>query len=92
MAHQVHVVFTGVVSINPITGAYIDKNGDTATPATIKEVLVSEHQHRVIPDASIPNSVGRPTIKEYIELEADDDFVVRHIDQYIIITYETTTP
>jgi len=44
----------------------------------------------VIPDANVPNSSGYPTMKNYIQLEANNNYVVSHIDQSIIITYNQT--
>jgi len=41
----------------------------------------------VIPDSNIPSSAGSPTIKEYLELEAAEGFVLKHIDQSFIVTY-----
>ena len=45
-----------------------------------------QKQHRVIVDASIPNTASQPTIKDYIEAEYADNFYLVHMDQFIIVT------
>ena len=83
MAIGVHFVRLGLFTVD-INGARIDKSGLGASINTMKSTSM---EFLVIPDSSIPNSSGYPTMKEYIQLEAADDYVVNHIDQSIIITY-----
>jgi len=83
MAIGVHFVRLGLFTVD-INGARIDKSGLGASINTMKSTSM---EFLVIPDATVPNSSGYPTMKEYIKLEADDNFVVSHIDQSIIITY-----
>lgn len=45
-----------------------------------------QKQHRVIVDASIPNTASQPTIKDYIEAEYADGYCLVYMDQYMIIT------
>jgi len=83
MAIGVHFVRLGLFTVD-INGARIDKSGLGASTNTMKSTSM---EFLVIPDASVPNSSGYPTMKEYIKQEADDNYVVSHIDQSIIITY-----
>jgi hypothetical protein len=83
MAIGVHFVRLGLFTVD-INGARIDKSGLGASINTMKSTSM---EFLVIPDATVPNSSGYPTMKEYIKLEADDNYVVSHIDQSIIITY-----
>lgn len=80
----VHVARLGVFTTNQ-NGTRIDKN-DPATK--ISDMLNTKMEMLVIPDASIPNSAGYPSIKTYLELEDADNFELRHIDQSFLITYE----
>ena len=83
MAIGVHFVRLGLFTVD-INGARIDKSGLGASINTMKSTSM---EFLVIPDATVPNSSGYPTMREYIKLEADDNYVVSHIDQSIIITY-----
>lgn len=54
---------------------------------TIGEVARATHEHRIIENTHLaPNSVGNPTIENYIAAEYDDGFKIKYMDQYIIIT------
>lgn len=81
----IHNVSVNLININPITRQAIDKN-----TATIKEMLNSQLEMRVMPNPSIPNSSGYPTLQEYIALEEDDGFFLvegNHVTT-VIITQE----
>ncbi len=78
--HLVNVQFIGVDAV----GNVVDKN-DRSTAIT--QVLNTSHEHRVIPDAAVPNSSGYPTIKAYLELEAASNYILAHLSQNMIITY-----
>lgn len=80
---NIHIVRTGIVNVDAM-GNVLRKDDPSIT---IKQQIATESQHRVLEDANIPNSVGYPTVKRYLELEADDYYVLRHIDQTTIITY-----
>ena len=86
MAIGVHYVRVGLFTVD-VNGARIDKSGSSASINTMKSTSM---EYLVIPDASIPNSAGYPTIKHFVELEAASNYVVYHIDQSIIITYNIT--
>ena len=81
--HVAHTRFVGVDSVN----AVVDKS-KTSTP--IHKVQISDHQHRLIVDPAIPNTADQPTVDAYLKAEADDDYVLQHIDQTTIVTYKRT--
>lgn len=67
---------------------HLTKDGNPVKKAntTIGDMMTASHEHRVLEDAGIPNSTGFPTVKAYLEAEYDSGFVLRHMDQYYIIT------
>lgn len=95
MAIPTHVAQIGLVQVAPdgtvfrknsaAINQFLDRNDGTLSPK-----LSFSTEHRILEDAAIPNSVGFPTIKAYIEAEAEDDFQLMHLDQYIIVTSDLT--
>ena len=81
MAQPIHVARIACMPVNT-AGVVVNKN-----QATIAEMMQTSSEERVIIDPLIPNTALNPTPKAYLELEADDDFVLNHIDQTYIITY-----
>ncbi|MDP1712577.1 MAG: hypothetical protein Q8K86_08980 [Candidatus Nanopelagicaceae bacterium] len=77
---QIHVGYLQIVNVDP-AGNIVRKDS-----STIAQVMTSSLSIRVIPDLTIPNSAGHPTVKTYLEMEAADDFLFAHIDQNMIIT------
>ena len=75
----VHVVY--ITQTPVLNGIPIDKES-----ATIKEVINSDTEMRIVPDASVPNSSGKPSIKEYIELENAAGFKLGSITNTMIVT------
>lgn len=56
--------------------------------ATVGEMLHTTSEMRVLEDTTnAPNSVGYPTIEDYIRLEAAQNYKVAVINQSWIITY-----
>lgn len=86
MAIGIHVARVGLFTVDA-NNVRIDKN---ASSTTINQLKNTHHEFLIIPDAAIPNSAGYPTIKEFLELEAANNYVLRHLDQNTVITYETT--
>ena len=86
MAIGIHVARVNVVTVNS-AGQFLDKNAETANPATIGEMTDFSNEHRVIPDPAIPNSANYPSVPDYLAAEAAVDFVVHYMDQNMIITY-----
>jgi hypothetical protein len=85
MAIGIHVARVGLFTVDSSTGVRIDKESGATTINQMKNI---NHDHLVIPDAGITNSANYPTVKSYLELEAGDDFILGHLDQYMIITYD----
>ena len=77
-----HIARISMIPVSGITGQIINKN-----TATIADVLKSSTEPRVIADPAIPNTVGNPTIANYILIEAASGWVLYHIDQTMIVTY-----
>jgi hypothetical protein len=81
MATPIHVARIQIMPVNSV-GVVVNKN-----QATIGQMMQTSSEERVIIDPLLPHTAGNPTPKEYLELEAADDFLLRHIDQTYIITY-----
>jgi hypothetical protein len=81
MATPIHVARIALMPVNA-AGAVVVKN-----QATIREMMDTSSEERVMTDPLLPHTVGNPTPKAYLELEAGDDFLLYHIDQTYIITY-----
>jgi len=84
MAIGIHVVRVGYFSVD-VNGNKIDKNSATIT---INQLKNTRHEHLVIPDSAIASSANNPTVKQYLESEAALNYVLFHIDQSTIITYD----
>lgn len=87
MAISVHVARVGFFNVDNVGNVL--KKDDVSV--SLKQQLQTSIDHRVIEDAVIPNSSGNPTVKTYLEAEAGDDFVLYHMDQNTIVTYQRTT-
>ncbi len=85
MAIGIHVVRTAFLTINRATNLPM-KNDDVTV--TLKGRMDSESRHVVLPDDSIPNSLSYPAVPRYLELEASGNYVLHHIDQNMIVTYD----
>lgn len=82
MAINIHVVYVRPQQV--LNGQVINKND-----ATIAQMTKADLEMRIIEDTSVPNSSDNPTIKEYLEAEAADDYKLSHIDNTMIVTYQT---
>ena len=85
MAIGIHVARVGLFTVDSSTGTRIDKESGTTTINQMKNI---GHDHLVIPDADIANSASYPTVKAYLTLEAADDYVLGHMDQNMVVTYD----
>jgi hypothetical protein len=83
MALTVHVASFRLMNVD-VNGNPIDKN-DKST--SISQLSYTRMETLVIPDSSVPNTTGYPTIKEYLEREATDGFKLNHLSQTMVITY-----
>lgn len=84
MAIGIHIAKVALMPVNSL-GTVIDKN---APQTTIKQMLTTSSEHRVVEDAAISTTTGNPTIDNYLKAEAAIDYVLYHMDQYNIITYD----
>lgn len=85
MAVGCHVVYVTPMKVSSITGQVVDINDNTTT---IREAMQTEMQMRVVPNANVPSSALKPTIETYLELEAAGDYILGHISNTMIVTYE----
>ena len=83
MAIGIHVARVAFVKVDG-TGNVLSKEDPSVT---LKQQMTGSHDHRIIVDSAIPNSVGNPTMKAYLEAEANDDYVANHVSQNLIVTY-----
>lgn len=84
MAVAIHVVYVRPISVDAV-GNPIDKNDPhTKISAVMRS---TDMQPRVIPDINIPSSANYPTIHAYLIAEAAAGFVVKHMDNTMIVTY-----
>ena len=78
----VHTVYVKPQNVDSM-GGIVDKN-DPAT--TIAQVMRSNTEMRIIPNQSIPSSLGSPTIEEYLALEDAAGFSVVAMTNTTIVT------
>jgi archaellin len=81
MSIALHVATIALMPVNS-AGVVVNKN-----QATIKEMMRTSSEMRVISDVALPNTANNPTVADYLELEAADGFILNHLDQTYIITY-----
>lgn len=83
MAVGIHFVYVSPRSVD-YAGNILRKDDPSVT---INQQLRSELSHRVVPDVNVPNSANYPDVKTYLQAEALDNYVVYHMDQNTIVTY-----
>lgn len=84
MAVLCHIVTLKIVPINAAGQVKLKDSPNT----TMSDMLTASGEIRVVPNDDVPNSAGYPTIEDYILAEAANDFVLGHINQTHIITYD----
>ena len=82
MAIGVHFVRLGLFTVDA-NGARVDKTSGTS----INTLKSTSMEFLVIPDSAINTSANYPTIKAYLQAEANNDYVLHDLDQSIIVTY-----
>jgi hypothetical protein len=85
MAISMHYVNVGTFTTDS-SGNRIDKSSGTHS---INTMLNTRLETLIIPAGDVPNSSSYPTIKAFLAAEADDGYVLYHLDQSICITYNT---
>jgi len=84
---KTHFVLTSLMHVNPSTGeVYTNKN--VPIKVAVKGISSFNLEKRVIEDPDVPNSVGNPDIITYAELEAEDDFILKHVSDIIVTQKE----
>lgn len=78
----IHVARISVFTVDS-NGNRIDKSRGSHS---IKALTDTSTDILVIPDATIPNTTGYPSVKEYLEAEVADGYEFKHMDQSHIIT------
>lgn len=81
---RIHVARIDAVSLD-LSGNYLDKSSSNTT---IKQVLQSQLDHRVIQDTTLPNTTNYPDIPTYLKLEAAQGYVLSHLSQNLVVTYQ----
>ena len=84
MAIGIHVVNVGQFTVDS-SGNRVNKNDANTSIGTLKS---TSHAWLVIPSSDIPNSASYPTITAYLKAEAADNYILKHIDQTMIVTYD----
>lgn len=84
MAVGIHVVYVVPRHVSP-AGVVFEKNAPTTL---ISDVMNGSMEPRVQADAAIASSSGDPSIKTYLEREAAIDFVLHHLSNTMIVTYD----
>jgi hypothetical protein len=86
MAVEVHVVDLALFNVSP-DGRVTQKGSGNLT---IQETLKFDTEFRVVKSSDNSNTDDNPTIKEYLEREAADDFQPVQVFQTMIITKKVT--
>lgn len=88
----IHVAQIVLVQIDSVTGQPFTKDGSKMNAYTSPKSPTTTRardfttEHRVLPDAAIPNTANYPTIPAYLVLEAGGGFKFKHLDQTYVIT------
>jgi len=86
MAMNIHVARVAFLKVDAL-GNVVSKDSNTNT---IAMQLSGSNEHRILQDDAIANTVGNPTVKRYLELEASDNYIMQYMDQNTVITYLRT--
>ena len=78
----IHTVYLKPQNVDQ-SGNIVEKNNPSTT---IAQVMLSNTEMRVIPTASVPNSVNSPSIQQYLDAEDAAGFKVVSINNTMIVT------
>lgn len=84
MAINIHVARTAFMRTDALGNVVSKENPNN--PLSMQ--LSGSHEHRVLYDEAIPSTADNPTVKQYLELEAQDDYKLQYMDQNTIVTYQ----
>jgi len=79
----VHVARIALMPVDA-GGTVLDKN-----TSSLKAMVRTSTEPRIIADPSLSNTAGSPSIKTYLEREAGSGYTLRHLDQTFCITYNS---
>lgn len=82
MALLVHVAN---IVMKPVSAAGVVLNKNDMS---VGERLTASEEPRILEDGDNANTTGYPTIKAYLQREATQNYVLHHIDQTYVITYQ----
>ena len=80
---MVHVAYIQLMNVDGL-GNVVKRND-----ATINQMKNTQMEQRIMVDPLIPSSATNPTVKDYIIAEEVAGFRVTHIDQTMIISYDS---
>jgi len=86
-AVQCHVVYVRPTPVDATGNPFAKDQSAT----TIKKMMTANTEMRVVPDQAVPNSQASPDLKTYIMAEAAAGWVVRYMDNTMILTYPSGT-
>jgi hypothetical protein len=82
MSLNVHIARVGIFNVDAF-GSRIDKNNPNTS---INQLKSTRQDALIIADTNIHNSYGYPTVKSYIEAEANDGYELLYMDASFVIT------
>ena len=77
-----HVVYVKPTNVDALGNVVLKDSPST----TIKQMMGTNTEMRIVPDISAPNSATSPSIQAYIYAEAALGYKVMYIDNTIIVT------
>jgi hypothetical protein len=89
---SIHVANVTLMHVDSVTKAVFTKDGSkikdftTVKVDTVNMPRTYSTEHRLVPDASIPNTSGAPDIPTYLAAENAGGYKFVHMDQTYIIT------
>lgn len=80
----IHVAKIGVFTVDA-SGNRLDKSRGNHSIADMRNISSAI---LLLPDASIPNTLGYPNVSTYLANEHADGYGLKHMDQTFLITYK----
>ena len=81
---KIHVAKIGIFTVDA-SGNRLDKSRGNHS---IAEMTNTSNAVLLLPDASIPNTLGYPNISTYLANEHSEGYEFKHMDQTFVITYK----
>lgn len=80
----IHVAKIGVFTVD-MSGIRLDKSRGNHS---IADITSTSSAILLLPDASIPNTIGYPNVNAYLAKEYAEGYGLKHMDQTFLITYK----